>query len=132
MDFNKFTLKSQEAVQQAQTLAEQHGNGSIETGHLLKGIFLVDKDVTPYLFQKLDLDLAQTEQIVDRIMQSYPKVSGGQLHLSQPAHGILNTALKELKNFNDEFVSVELLLYALLSASDAIGQLFKDNSHNNN
>lgn len=126
MDFNKFTIKSQEAIQQAQMIAEQEGHGAIETGHILKGIFLVDQDVTPYLFNKLGVKTTVVEQIVDRVIKTYPKVTGGQLHLSQAAHRVLTHALSDMKNFGDEFVSVELLLYALLYANDSIGQLFKD------
>lgn len=126
MDFNKFTIKSQEAIQQAQIIAEQEGHGAIETGHILKGIFLVDQDVTPYLFNKLGVKTTVVEQIVDRVIKTYPKVTGGQLHLSQAAHRVLTHALSDMKNFGDEFVSVELLLYALLYANDSIGQLFKD------
>jgi ATP-dependent Clp protease ATP-binding subunit ClpB len=112
MDFNKFTIKSQEAIQQAQNLAESHGNGSIDTGHLLKGIFLVDPEVMPYLLQKLGLNASNIEMVLDKIIANYPKVSGGQMHLSQPAMNVLNQALKEMKSFNDEFVSVEVLFYA--------------------
>lgn len=127
MDFNKFTLKAQEAIQQAQALAESSGHGAIENGHLLKGIFLVDQDVTPYLLNKLQIDSKSMEQVLDRILDSYPKVSGGQLYLSQQANKTLNTALGVMKEFQDEFVSIEVLLYSLLQANDAVGQLMKDN-----
>lgn len=127
MDFNKFTLKTQEAIQQAQQLVEANGHGSIDTGHLLKGILIEDKDVTPFLFNKLNVDSKKIEQVVDHIIQSYPKVSGGQLHLSQHANKVLLQALNEIKEFKDEYVSIEILLYALVNSSDSIGQLLKDN-----
>lgn len=130
MDFNKFTIKAQEAIQQAQQIAEQQGNGSIENGHLLKGILLVDQDVVPYLFNKLAVNVKHVDQVLDRILQSYPKVSGGQLHLSQSAHKTLSSALNEIKNFSDEFVSIEVLFYALVQATDAVGQLLKDSQLN--
>lgn len=126
MDFNKFTIKSQEAIQQAQNLAESNGNGVIDTGHLLKGIFNSDKDVLPYILQKMNVQPAQLETVLDRIIANYPKVTGGQLSLSQAANKVLNQALVEMKNFSDEFVSVEVMFYALLSANDSIGQLLKD------
>ncbi|MDD2982273.1 MAG: ATP-dependent chaperone ClpB [Crocinitomicaceae bacterium] len=126
MDFNKFTIKSQEAIQQAQTLAESNGNGVIDTGHLLKGMFISDKDVLPYLLQKMNIQPAQLETVLDRIISNYPKVSGGQLSLSQGSNKILNQALLEMKNFQDEFVSIEVLFYTLLSANDSTGQLLKD------
>lgn len=126
MDFNKFTIKSQEAIQQAQNLAELNGNGAIETGHLLKGIFLVDQDVMPYLLQKLAINSKSLELVVDKIIQSYSKVTGGQLHISMPVERILNQALVEMKTFNDEFVSIEIMFYTLLDSTDAIGKLLKD------
>ncbi len=126
MDFNKFTIKSQEAIQQAQNLAETNGNGAIETGHLLKGIFLVDQDVMPYLLQKLAINSKSLELVVDKIIQSYSKVTGGQMHISQPVEKVLNQALVEMKTFNDEFVSIEIMFYALLDSSDAIGKFLKD------
>lgn len=130
MDFNKFTTKSQEAVQQAQQLAEANGNQSIETGHLLKGIFLVDQEVTPYLLGKLNVNAKILEAALDRILDTYPKVSGGQIYLSQACNRVLQSALSEMKNFGDEFVSIELLLIALLEASDVTGKLLKDNKIN--
>jgi ATP-dependent Clp protease ATP-binding subunit ClpB len=126
MDFNKFTIKSQEAIQQAQNLAESNGNGAIETGHLLKGIFLVDQDVLPYLLQKLAINSKSLELVVDKIIQSYSKVTGGQMHISQPVEKVLNQALLEMKTFNDEFVSIEIMFYALLDSTDAIGKFLKD------
>lgn len=127
MDLNKFTTKSQEAIQQAQNLAESNGNQSIETGHLLKGIFLVDQEVTPYLLGKLNVNPKIIEATVDRIIESYPKVSGGQNYLSPACNRVLQYALSELKNFGDEYVSLELLVYSLLDATDSIGKLLKDN-----
>jgi ATP-dependent Clp protease ATP-binding subunit ClpB len=127
MDLNKFTTKSQEAIQQAQNLAESNGNQSIETGHLLKGIFLVDQEVTPYLLGKLNVNPKIIEATVDRIIDSYPKVSGGQIYLSQACNRVLQYALSELKNFGDEYVSLELLVYSLLDATDSVGKLLKDN-----
>lgn len=130
MDINKFTIKSQEAVQQAQQLAETNGNQSIETGHLLKGIFLVDQEITPFLLNKISVNQKILEAALDRIIDSYPKVSGGQVYLSPVCNRVLNFAISELKNFGDEFVSIELLLFALLDASDSIGKLLKDNKIN--
>ncbi|TXI85020.1 MAG: ATP-dependent chaperone ClpB [Crocinitomicaceae bacterium] len=126
MDFNKFTIKSQEAIQQAQNSAESNGHGVIDTGHLLKGIFVADKDVMPYLLQKLNLTPALIESVTDKMIQSYPKVTGGQLHLSQKALSVLNKALEEMKQFGDEFVSVEVLFLALLQADDATGKFLRD------
>ena len=127
MDFNKFTLKAQEAIQQAQTIAEGYGHGTIENAHLLKGMMEVDQDVIPYLLNKLNANSKNIEQVVERIIQGLPKVTGGQLHLSQHANKTLTASVNEMKNFKDEFVSIEVILYTLIDANDAIGQVLKDN-----
>ncbi len=132
MDLNKFTTKSQEVVQQAQNLAESNGNQSIETGHLLKAIFLTDQDVTPYLLNKLNVNSPALEAALDRIILSYSKVEGGQIYLSQNTNKVFNNAVNELKNFGDDYVTIEMLLYCLLDASDSIGTLLKDNKINKN
>ncbi|TNE54412.1 MAG: ATP-dependent chaperone ClpB [Bacteroidetes bacterium] len=127
MDLNKFTIKSQEAIQQAQQLAESKGHGSIDTGHLFRALFLVDQDVLPYLLNKLQVNEKQLIQVADRIIDGYPKVSGGQLHASQNLGKLLQEALKQAAKFKDEYVSIEMILYAMLHVSDAIQQLLKDN-----
>ncbi len=127
MDISKFTIKSQEVIQQAQNLAESSGNQAIETGHLLKAILITDQDVAPYLFGKLHVNQKMLEAALDRILSSYSKVEGGQLYLSQNANKVLTNALSEMKSFGDEFVSVELLLMGMLDVNDSIGSLLKDN-----
>lgn len=130
MDFNKFTIKSQEVLNEAQQLAATNGQQAIENGHLLKGIFLADKEVVPYLLDKLSVNRQTLEAALDAIIKTYPKVSGGAPYLSQHAQKTLTQALQHLKSFNDEYVSVELLLYSMLNASDSVGQLLKDNRVN--
>ena len=127
MDLQKFTIKTQEAIQQAQNIAESKGHQSIETGHLLQGIFAVDQEVIPYILKKLSVNQAMFLAALERIVDTYPKVSGGQVYLGQGANRILQYALSELKNFGDEFVSIELLFYSLLDSTDTIGRLLKDN-----
>jgi ATP-dependent Clp protease ATP-binding subunit ClpB len=127
MDLQKFTIKTQEAIQQAQQIAESKGHQSIETGHLLQGIFAVDQEVIPYILKKLSVNQAMFLAALERIVDTYPKVSGGQVYLGQGANRILQYALSELKNFGDEFVSIELLFYSLLDSTDTIGRLLKDN-----
>jgi ATP-dependent Clp protease ATP-binding subunit ClpB len=126
MDFNKFTLKAQESIQKAQLLAEENKNGSIDCAHLMKAILEIDTDVTPYLFKKIAINTSQIEQINDKIIESYPKVSGGQLFLSQDLDKILKQALQEMTNFKDEFVSIEVLLYTLAQSKEAVGQMLRD------
>lgn len=127
MDFEKFTLKSQEAIQNAQQQAINGGFGTIDTGHLLKGILEVDKEVTPYLLQKLNCNPQTIEQVVNRIIAGYPKVTGAQLQASQTFSKLLNDAITNLKEFEDQYVSIELLFYTLINCNDSIGKLLKDN-----
>lgn len=127
MNLNNFTTKSQEAVQQAQQIAMTESHQSIENGHILKGILNVDENVTPYLLKKLNVTISSFTKALDRIVQSYAKVSGGEQYLSQSANKALTKASTYLKEFGDEFVSIEHLLLGILSAGDTISQLLKDN-----
>jgi ATP-dependent Clp protease ATP-binding subunit ClpB len=126
MDFNKFTIKSQESIQAAQQLAESNQHQTIETGHLLQGILQCDNEVTPYLLNKLHVDKMMLEKALERIVSTYPKVEGGQLYLGQHTNRVLTNAQNEAKTLGDEYVSVEIILLSLLDASDAIGTLLKD------
>ena len=126
MDLNKFTIRSQQAIQQAQTIAAGLTNQQVETGHLLKGLREADQDVTPFLLKKLDVNTANVQQALDRIVNSYPKVQGGDMVLSRQSGQVLNNALASLKEFGDEFASVEHLLLGLVEGSDNTAQLLKD------
>jgi ATP-dependent Clp protease ATP-binding subunit ClpB len=126
MNLNNFTLKSQEAIQNAQQVAMTEGHQAIETGHVLKGILAVDENVTPYLLKKMNINANLFSQLTDRIVQSYPKVSGGGQYLSQNANKTVVKAIALLKEFNDEFVSLEHLLLALLDTGDQVSQMMKD------
>ncbi|MFZ9587694.1 MAG: ATP-dependent chaperone ClpB [Crocinitomicaceae bacterium] len=126
MDLQKFTIKTQEAIQQAQNFAEAKGHQSIEPGHLLQGIFAVDPEVIPYLLKNLGVNISVLSAALERIVDGYPKVSGGQVYISHASNRVFQSALAELKTFGDEFVSIELLFYALLDSSDTIGKLLKD------
>ncbi len=127
MNFNNFTIKSQEAVQQAQQIATATGNQSIETGHLLKGLLETDENVVSFLLKKLNANPARIEQALDAMIKGYPKVSGGGgQYLSNSANQALSKAQSFLKEFGDEFVSVEHLLLGLLSAGDNTSTLLKD------
>ncbi|MFI5204880.1 MAG: Clp protease N-terminal domain-containing protein, partial [Flavobacteriales bacterium] len=127
MDLNKFTIKSQEAIQQAQQLTLSKGNQSIETGHLLKAMLLVDENVIPFLLKKLNVQQPMVDQALDRIITGYPKVSGGNAgYLSQKANETLQKAIGQATGMGDDFVSIEHLLLALLDTNDTIAQLLKD------
>ncbi len=127
MNLNNFTIKSQEAVQQAQQIAMENEQQSIENGHLLKGILLVDENVTPFILKKLNINVDMFRQTLDKIVENYPKVSGGEQHLSRDANKALQKANSLLKEFGDEYVSIEHILLGILSAGGSVSQLMKDN-----
>jgi ATP-dependent Clp protease ATP-binding subunit ClpB len=126
MDFSKFTLKSQEAIERAQQLVISNGQQSIENAHLLKGIIEVDENVTPFLLKKLNVNLPLVTQAVDKIIESRPRVSGGQLGLSSDASAALIQAQGYLREFGDEFVSIEHLLLSIAEGRDQTSQLLRD------
>ena len=127
MDFEKFTIKSQEAIQNAQEIASTGTFGTLETGHLLTGMFNVDKAICPFLLSKIGVNKGVFLQVLDRIINNYPKVSGGEIQLSNNSIKVLNEAIENLKVFDDQYVSIELLLYTLINSKDSIGNLLKDN-----
>ena len=104
MNLNNFTIKSQEAIQQAQQLAQEMGHQQIENEHIFKAITLVDENVTPYLLKKLNINNVLFQQILDKTLQSFPKVSGGDIMLSREAGRTLNEASSVAKKMGDEFV----------------------------
>ncbi len=127
MNFNKFTIKSQEALQKAQQIAQGYGHQEIENSHILKSIFEVDESVTSFVFNKLGINLLLLKQLVDKILSSYSKVTGGsEVSLSRNATKMLNNALNKAQKMGDEFVSVEHLLLAILENGDTTSQLLKD------
>ncbi|MFM7662538.1 MAG: AAA family ATPase, partial [Bacteroidota bacterium] len=132
MDFSKLTIKSQEVLQQAQHLAESNGNPSIENAHVLKSIFLVDKDVVPFLLGKLQVNSKLLESATDKIIQYSTKVTGGQLSLSHSTNTVLLNAVKEAEKLGDEYVTIEMILLSMIDSNDAIGILLKDNKLNKN
>ncbi len=130
MNLDKFTLKSQEAIQRAQQISLDLGHQSIECGHLLKGVFEIDENVIPFLFKKLSVNHNIVTQALDKLIQSYPKVNGGQQYLSREASEALVKAQNYLKEFGDEYVSLEHLILALLNVKDSVSQLLKDSGIN--
>lgn len=130
MNYNNFTIKSQEALQSATQEAMNNGQQAIETGHILKGVLNVDENVTPFLLKKLGVNLQSFESAIENQVKSYPKIDGGQPYLSTKASQVLNKATNYLKNFGDEYVSIEHILLALLNAEDTIAQMLKDSGVN--
>jgi len=130
MQLDKFTIKSQEAIQRAQQLTMKAENQAIECGHLLKGIIEVDENVLPFLFKKLAINEQNLIQALNQIIKSYPKVSGGQVYLSNTANQALVKAQQQSKEFGDEYVSLEHLLLGLMKVKDNISGLLKDSGLN--
>jgi len=130
MDINKWTTKTQQAVQEGQQLALEKGQQGIETGHLLRGMISVDDNVLPFLFNEMNRDLGTFTQALDRIIENYPKVQGGQPYMSNTLQRVLSYGMNEMKNFKDEYLSLEVLLYSLLDGNDDIARLLKDNDFN--
>ncbi|MBC6988082.1 ATP-dependent chaperone ClpB [Hymenobacter sp. BT491] len=126
MNFNNYTIKAQEAVQKATEIAGANQQQAIETGHLLKGILQSDENVVSFLTKKLGANQNLLNTRLDAIVTGYPKVSGGSPYLSNEANAALQRATNYLKEFEDEYVSVEHLLLGLLSGKDSTATLMKD------
>jgi len=126
MDFNKFTIKSQEAIQKAQQDAESLGQQSIEPAHILKGMMQVDVNVIPFILKKVNVSADKILTQLDTIIQAYPKVSGGQIYLSDDSNKAIQKALSLAKSFGDEFVSLEHLFLSVMSSKDKTGTLLRN------
>ncbi len=126
MNLNQFTIKSQEAIQQAQQLAMGMENQAIETGHVMKGIMTSDQHVTPYILKKLDVNKERFEQTLESILNSYPKVSGADIYLSKKANEAIQKAIQSIKELKDEFVSIEHLILGILRIKDPVSDMIKD------
>jgi ATP-dependent Clp protease ATP-binding subunit ClpB len=126
MNINKFTTKSQEAIQLSQQIAQGLGQQQIENEHLFKALLEVDENVTPFLLKKLNVNVALFKQILESTIQSFPKVSGGDIMLSRTANSTLNEAEILAGKMNDEFVSVEHLVLAIFGSKSKIAQILKD------
>lgn len=126
MNFNNFTTKSQEVVQQAINIAQSKGQQIIETPHLLKAVLTKGEDVVQFLFGKMDVYLSTVQQVVERAIDSFPKVSGGEPYLSRETNEVFQTAVNLSTKAGDQFVTLEYLLLALLKTSNQAGKILKD------
>lgn len=126
MNFNNYTIKSQEAIQQAQQLAQGLGHQQIENEHIMKAILDIDENVTPFLLKKLNVNTGMLQQILDKQLDSFPKVSGGDIILSREAGKTVNEASIIAKKMDDEYVSIEHLLLAIFNSKSNIAQTLKD------
>ena len=126
MNFNNYTIKSQEAIQRAQQLAQGLGQQDIQVEHIFKGIQEVDNNVLPFILKKLQVNTTTLNQAVEKTLASYPKVQGGQMSLSRTAGEVLTEASNIAKKMNDEYVSVEHLLLAIFKIKNQVGQALKE------
>ena len=130
MNFNNYTIKAQEAIQKASEIAAGNQQQAIESAHILKALLTVDEHVIGHLLKKLNVNTNYLETEVDKQIASLPKVSGSNVYLSNTSASVLQKAQSYLKEFNDEFVSIEHILLGLLSSSDKTASLLKDQGVN--
>jgi len=126
MNFNNFTIKSQEVVQQAQLIAQENEHQEIQNEHIFKAILDTDENVTPYLLKKLNVNLQLFEQLLASQLKSFSKVTGGNIQLSRESGKTLNEASIIAKKMNDEFVSIEHIIIAIFKSKSKIAQVLKD------
>ncbi|WP_242134722.1 ATP-dependent chaperone ClpB [Aestuariivivens marinum] len=126
MNLNNFTIKSQEAIQQAQQIAQGFGHQQVENEHLFKGIFEVDENVLPFILKKLNVNIAILQQVLDKQLQSFSKVSGSELMLSRETGKTLNEASIIAKKMKDDYVSIEHLILAVFKSNSKISQILKN------
>ncbi|MES3017551.1 MAG: ATP-dependent chaperone ClpB [Bacteroidota bacterium] len=126
MNLNNFTIKAQEAIQKASEIAAGNQQQAIETAHILKGLLTVDENVISYLLKKLNVNINRISEVLDAQIQSFAKVSGSEIYLSSGGNSALQKAQTYLKEFKDEFVSVEHILLGLLGTGDKVSSILKD------
>jgi len=130
MNFNQFTIKSQEAIQQAQSIATSNGQQSIEPGHLLMALLHKDEDVTNFLLKKLNVSMQALGKETEELVAGYPKVNGGSPYLGSATQAILEKSMSLIKEFKDDFVSVEHILLAIINSKDRIAKILKQHGVN--
>ncbi len=130
MNLKKLTIKSQEALQQAQQIAQSYNQQQLENEHIFKGILEVDENVAPFILKKMNVNVNLFSQILDSTIQSLPKVSGGEIMLSREAGTMLNEASIIAKKMNDEYVSIEHLILAIFKSKSKVAQILKDHGVN--
>ncbi|MDH6533946.1 ATP-dependent chaperone ClpB [Parabacteroides sp. 52] len=126
MNLNNFTIKAQEAVQQAVQLVTHSNQQAIEPVHLLKAVILTGESVTNFLFQKLGVNIQNLNMVLDRQIESYPKVSGGEPYLSRESNAVLQQAIDYSGKMGDQYVSLEPIILALFTEKSTASQVLKD------
>ncbi len=132
MNFNNFTIKAQEAIQEAVNLVQANGQQAIEPAHLMAGILKVGENVTNFIFQKLGLDGSRIQRLIDNEAASYPRVSGGEPYLSRETNEVVLQATNISKQLGDEYVSIEPILIALLKVNSPVSRILHDAGMNEN
>ena len=127
MDLNQFTTKSQEIISQAQQLTITYGHQAIENSHILSSIIIVDKNVFPHITKKIGGNIDIIKKANESVIMSYPKVSGGNIHLSNSSQKTVAESINFSNKMKDEFVSIEHLVLGMLKSNDDTSQLLKDN-----
>lgn len=126
MEIDKLTRKTQEVIQKAQAIVTLNGQQNLEPGHLLKALIEVENNVIPFLASKVGLNLDIMTKTVDRIVQNYPKVEGGQIYMSNATNKLFASAFEEMRLFKDEFLAIEVLFFAMTNLTESVGQFLKD------
>ena len=126
MNFEKFTIKSQEALQKSAEIATSLQNQAIEPGHILKAVLETDENVSNYLFKKLNVNQTILTSKLEEVLHGYPRISGQQPYLSSASNAVLQQAEKELREFKDEYIAIEHMVLALLANKDKAGSVLKD------
>ena len=130
MNINKFTIKAQEAIQEAVNLAHSFGQQVIEPAHIMEGTFKSNEQIVSFLFQKAGANINNIRSEVEKSLRSLPKVSGGEPYLSRESNNVIMKAEENAKKLGDEFVSVESLLTALVETSSPLATILKNNGIN--
>ncbi|NNK87317.1 MAG: type VI secretion system ATPase TssH, partial [Flavobacteriaceae bacterium] len=126
MNFNNYTIKSQEAVQQAHQMAQGMGHQQIECEHIFKALSEVDENVLPFILKKLNINVSLLDQMIEKELQSKPKVSGAEIMLSRSAGTALNEASLQAKKMKDDFISIEHLVLGIFKSDNKISRMLKD------
>ena len=132
MNLNNFTIKGKDTINQAAQTALAMSNQAIETGHLLKALFQTAENITSFLFQKLGANTPMLLKALDKILESYPKVTGGQPYLSNTSNAALQKAISHASKMGDQYVSVEHLLLGLIEANDQVSNMLNDSGISKN
>ena len=125
MSFENYTIKSQQLIQQAIQVAKTNGQLIIDTAHILKAFLIIDDYILSFISKELNINTQQLNNTVDAIVQSKPKGSGAEPNLSNKGNAALLQAEKYLKEFGDEYVTIEHILLSLIESTDEVGDILK-------